>query len=494
MLPIYPGGHAAYQNFVVEQLRNHYANPADLPDTLLDIAERFWLKDLTGVDALMRECYSRFGPEPRPPSCMLRSMMLSIALGYPSYTKWVEQMKTVPAYAILSGFEYGDTPGIGTFANFFSRLWQLDMSNIQSHEQPPKRKVKKPRKKGEKAESVEKQTVGELIQILEKNAPSVDQPYSLLFKLFKQEFLDESAARDLINPSALALSGDGTPIVTSAQQHKKRLCKCKEQGITDCSCNRYFSQPDCDIGWDSHRGRFYHGYGLYMLTASDSENDLPVFPILHPASRHDSLGFASTFFTMRAFLPDYTVSKLLLDSAHDAMPVYEYCRKEHIHPFIDLNVKRGIRVKYKDDFTIGSDGVPVCMAGLKMRHDGVEQAKHRSKFRCPLMNRITGVCSCENPCSTSKFGRTVHLAMKDNPRLINIPPRDTEEWKTEYAARTSSERCNKRIKNDFNLEAGHYRCTKMWYCSLYATMMLQHLVAWELPHESAFRAALKSVP
>ena len=116
------------------------------------------------------------------------------------------------------------------------------------------------------------------------------------------------------------------------------------------------------------------------------------------------------------------------------------------------------------------------MAGLKMRHDGVEQAKHRSKFRCPLMNRITGVCSCENPCSTSKFGRTVHLAMKDNPRLINIPPRDTEEWKTEYAARTSSERCNKRIKNDFNLEAGHYRCTKMWYCSLYATMMLQHLV------------------
>ena len=32
MLPIYPGGHVAYQNFVVEQLRNHYANPAELPD------------------------------------------------------------------------------------------------------------------------------------------------------------------------------------------------------------------------------------------------------------------------------------------------------------------------------------------------------------------------------------------------------------------------------------------------------------------------------
>ena len=54
MLPIYPGGHVAYQNFVVEQLRNHYANPAELPDALLDIAERFWEKDLTGVDTLMQ--------------------------------------------------------------------------------------------------------------------------------------------------------------------------------------------------------------------------------------------------------------------------------------------------------------------------------------------------------------------------------------------------------------------------------------------------------
>lgn len=80
MLPIYPGGHAAYQNFVVEQLRNHYANPAELPDALLDIAERFWEKDLTGVDTLMQKCYSRFGLEPRPPSCMLRSVLLSITL------------------------------------------------------------------------------------------------------------------------------------------------------------------------------------------------------------------------------------------------------------------------------------------------------------------------------------------------------------------------------------------------------------------------------
>ena len=100
---------------------------------------------------------------------------------------------------------------------------------------------------------------------------------------------------------------------------------------------------------------------------------------------------------------------------------------------------------------------------------------------------LTLTCLCEHPCSDSKYGRTVHLAMKDNPRLINIPPRDSEDWKTEFNARTSAERSNKREKLDFKLEDGRHRSTKMWYCRLYHIMMLQHLDAWDLPYESALR-------
>lgn len=201
---------------------------------------------------------------------MLRSYLLSIALHF-SVTKWVDQMRMVPAYAILSGFEFGDTPGVGTFADFFTRLWQYSEKNFSPH----------------------------------------------------------------------------------------------------------------------------------------------------------------------------------VDPAHDAMPIYEYCRRQSIVPFIALNEKWGVKLKYKNNFAIGPDGIPVCMAGLKMRHDGVEVSKHRSEFRCPLMDHRTKSCSCTNPCSDAKWGRTVHLATKDNPRLINIPSRDSEEWKIAYNARTSSERCNKRIKYDF---------------------------------------------
>ena len=71
-----------------------------------------------------------------------------------------------------------------------------------------------------------------------------------------------------------------------------------------------------------------------MYVASDSHSDLPVFPLLERASRHDMLSFLHSFFTMKAYLPEFRLEKLLLDSAHAAYAVYEYCRQENITPFL----------------------------------------------------------------------------------------------------------------------------------------------------------------
>ena len=427
MLPVNTGGHSTYQNFVVENLRKYYPNPDALSRSTWDIIDRFWNLDLSYTDELMRSRYSVFGPRPRTPSCMQRSYLLSIDFKVTLLTDWAAQLKINPLYAILSGFEVGDTPGVGTFYDFLNRLWDSDSDNLNPHVRPVKSKeVKKPKQKGAKAESVEKTTVEQLFKTLEQKSFSIDEhPYGSLFRLYQKEFLEQSVKRELITPESLAVAGDGTPVMTSHRERRKRICDCAEKGITDCKCDRYFSQPDCDIGWDSSRDCFYHGYDLYMIVASDSDSDLPIFPLLNPASKHDSHGFLETYFRMKSFLPDVHVNKWLLDSAHDAMPYYLYCRKNGISPFIDLNEKRGIKVKYKDDFTIGKDGVPVCLAGLKMNHDGTEPSKARIKYRCPLASRKNG-CSCAHPCSDSKYGRTVHLAMKDNPRLINFPPRDSE--------------------------------------------------------------------
>ena len=438
----------------------------------------------------MRDKYSVYGPKPRAPSRMHRSYLLSLDFKVHSITDWSAQLKINKLYAILSGFKPGDTPGVGTFYDFFNRLWDCDEDNFTPHIHPIKKPVKKPKKKGSKAAPVEKTTVKQLLEKLENtDFPLEAQPYSSLLSIYKNEFLDVSVDKGLIDSEALALAGDGTPVVTSARERKHRVCDCSSNGISKCECDRHFSQPDCDVGWDSSRNCFYHGYDLYIFVASDSVSDLPVFPMLGPASRHDSHGFLHGFFPMKQHFNDFNINKLLLDSAHDAMPIYEYCKRKGITPFIDLNEKRGINVKYKNDFTIGKDGIPICKAGLKMNRDGVERSKYRIKFRCPLASRKYGV-SCENPCSDSKYGRTVHLAMKDNPRLFNIPPREHKKWKEEYKARTSVERSNKRQKLDFLLESGRHRSTKLWYCRLYHIMMLQHLDAWDLPFESKLKKAL----
>ena len=192
---------------------------------------------------------------------MHRSYLLSLDFKVTSLTEWAAQLKINPLYAILSGFEFGDTQGVGTFYDFLNRLWDSDEDNLSPHIHPIKASVKKPSANGAKAKPVEKISVEQLLQVLGKTSFSISEhPYGSLFDLYNREFLQQSVSKQLIDPDALALAGDGTPFVTSARERKHRVCDCASKGIKDCSCDRYFSQPDCDSGWDSSRSCFYHGY------------------------------------------------------------------------------------------------------------------------------------------------------------------------------------------------------------------------------------------
>lgn len=126
MLPVNCGSHADYQNFVVENLRKYYPDPDAIARSTWDIIERFWTLDLSYTDELMRDKYSKFGPTPRTPSCMQRSYLLSIDFKVTSITDWAAQLKINPLYAILSGFEVGNTPGVGTFYNEVGSLTELE--------------------------------------------------------------------------------------------------------------------------------------------------------------------------------------------------------------------------------------------------------------------------------------------------------------------------------------------------------------------------------
>lgn len=269
--------------------------------------------------------------------------------------------------------------------------------------------------------------------------------------------MNESIRQGFIDPASLHVAGDGTPVVTAARFRSHHTCDCWKKGIFDCSCDRYYPQPDCDIGWDSSREKWFFGYALYLLT--DSASGLPLFPLLNPASKHDSHGFCETFFRFRALAPDLKSSSLLLDSAHDSMAMYNFCKKESIVPFIDLNLGNTKKTSDYHGVTIAPDGVPICSAGLRMKSNGNDLKRQYAKFRCPLNSN--GTCSCQIPCSDATFGRTCSIPLDSNIRLYTSPPRGSVEWMTMYNKRTTAERCNKQIKMDYFLEICKHRSSKL---------------------------------
>lgn len=476
--------HQIYQNFVLSQLHEHYSSGIlfllkdDLP-----VIKRFWLADLSSTTSWISHTYSAStkGTKPRDPACMMRSYLLYLVIQpTTSITDWVSQLRRVPLYAILSGFEPGDTPGVGTFHDFFDRIWGADQANTKSKTQPKRKKKnkKKKPKKGEKESPKNPGIVEKLVNRYFKYGSTQKLfPQDPLFNFFQTQFVAISGKYGLLgNLDALSVAGDGTPLETARFPRSKPTCTCRAQGLHECHHPREYSQPDCNSGWDSSRERYFNGYHLYMLSASDSPHDLPLYPRLQPASRHDSISLVASSIEFSQRFTLGTIDKMLLDAAHDAEAIYKLLDHHDIEPFIDLNKRTKKNISTQSDIKISPNGTPICPIGLTMKSNGFDKSQNRQKWRCPLACGTKN--SCEKPCSEAKYGRTYHTFKKDNLRLFTKTPRGSEKWTLTYKRRTSVERSNKREKIDYSLESGRHRSTKMWYIRVYGIMMCQHIDAW----------------
>ena len=64
MKPINIGGHSAYQERVLTQLRKYYPNPDAISRDTWDIIDRFGNLDLYYTDEMMMSKYSKYGSAP----------------------------------------------------------------------------------------------------------------------------------------------------------------------------------------------------------------------------------------------------------------------------------------------------------------------------------------------------------------------------------------------------------------------------------------------
>ena len=147
MIPTYTTNHRHYKQRCRIFLQNSYTNLKIIPNIIRKAINMITYPDLSYIDDIMRNYYSKYGPAPRPASCMLRSLLLAIICKVTSITQWVDILRTQPLYAVISEFEPNDVPRVGTFYDFINRLWKLDTNNISSHIKFPKRKPSNPPKK-----------------------------------------------------------------------------------------------------------------------------------------------------------------------------------------------------------------------------------------------------------------------------------------------------------------------------------------------------------
>ncbi len=114
--------HETYQNFVLQQLQKHYSGGLlTLVSNDWPTISKLWITNLSYVTTWLFETYSLKCPCPRDSASMMRSYLLFL-LTNPTIgiTKWVDQLYRVPLYAIISGFEPNDIPGVGTFMTSFN--------------------------------------------------------------------------------------------------------------------------------------------------------------------------------------------------------------------------------------------------------------------------------------------------------------------------------------------------------------------------------------
>ncbi len=427
------------------------------------------------MDRLLPLAMSRYSCTGRPAKYqpeIFRALVVMIHLKE-GITSFVERLRAHPLLAVACGFEPDSVPGVGTFYDFLDRFW-LGEELPKVLREPKRKKSKKP-KSGEKLPEEDTNRVAGLIKKV-LDGYSFEGPETLL-----QRILTECAVKPSLDLGLCGeghkpvFAGDGTPLETGASHLGKRVCSCRKQGIYQCSCPRLHTGPTANWGWDSYHERWFYGHTMYCITAAGSMNDLPLLIHLTQASRHDSGTFVVAYAQLRQLYPELDFAGALLDSAHDAYDIYRLLNFHGIEPFIDLNNRRG-QNRRLSVFEVNELGVPICLEGLEMMYNGVDEKRQRIKWRCPL-HKEPDRCPKKQECSPSSYGRVVYTKPDDDFRLFTKTPRGSEAWKKAYARRTTVERTIKRILVDYDIESLRFRSEKRWFWSASLAAINQHLDA-----------------
>lgn len=267
--------------------------------------------------------------------------------------------------------------------------------------------------------------------------------------LYRLLALDPSVEQGLIDPGRVILSGDGSAFHIHANSKGHHIPALKgTPGFDDL---RHYSDPEADTGFDSDLGSYYYGYTLYFTAVHNQEYqiDLPILFSMYPTRDHDSLLSIRMLNNTMEIADNLNITHCCMDSASYNEATFRYCLNKGIIPVIDYNGRRG-KDKKIGDIRIDPKGIPVCQSGEPMALQGFDRTHNAWKFRCPLVMGKIDHCPFQTECCKTAYGRTYYQKCENIREQTGIKY-GSPQWKEIYKNRTSCERINNRILNDYCL-------------------------------------------
>lgn len=368
-------------------------------------------------------------------------------------------MKSEKLLCYAVGSEPSEIPAVSNHYDFIKRLW-LAKSPTVSVIRPPVRKPRKKLGKNQKQQPRHPGIIAKLVKYAAEGRTFSRRPERLLQQVFASCCVASSASRGLLGDvSKLDISADGTCLRTGSSPFGKKVCECQKRGILNCLCDRKYSDPEANWGWDSHNEKWFFGFTEYMVSIhnSDAKVDLPIYLRTVQASRFDGVTAIAALSELRKLYPKFSFHAFIADCAHDNYPTYEMLGAWGIYPIISLS-KCAKPIVSNRHLPLDADGVPRCKAGRKLFFWGTIKKQHRLKWRCPLKClKHPEPCPYDALCNTSDYGLTHYTRPDDDPRFITPIPRGSHSWKLLFNKRTSTERVNDRLLIDYGLESSHTR-------------------------------------
>ncbi len=176
----------------------------------------------------------------------------------------------------------------------------------------------------------------------------------------------------------------------------------------------------------------------------------------------DSKALLPTLSDFKLRHPDITPDIFLGDVSFDTIEIYKFLFEDFNFKkaFIPLKVKLSMN---NADYTFNENDIPCCPhdSSLPMKREGskshLKSKLPTMKFVCPKMkweyNRQNKskrrVCHCDNPCTTSSYGRMIYVYPEKNFRAYPGVERGSKEWDDTYKIRVNVEKSINHFKDSF---------------------------------------------